>query len=207
MILSIIVKQLYSFIIVAGEGKTGTTEIAKILGSLGMCVGHWDTTFNCSLTQHDRWLYAFNYIMDSKPEQYSRINYLNLLHGIDGVSDVPIPTVFPFLYHSMNHSFVILNTRNSYNWAHRRHQWTRHHDDPIPLQYPANHSIRDRYNLHMSTFNDTPVETGIYTYEAYNSYVRNTVPHDHLLEIDLFKHQNFPLQKTLVSFVKLTNSN
>lgn len=114
-------------------------------------------------------------MMDPKPEQYPSINYSNLLRGIDGVSDVPIPTVFPFLYHSKKHSFVILNTRDSHNWAHRRHNWTIHHDDSIPLQYPKGQSVRARYNFHKSTFNDTPIEMGIYTYEAYNAYVRNTI--------------------------------
>jgi hypothetical protein len=144
--------------------------------------------------------------MDAKPEVYGSIDYSRLLNGIDAVSDVPIPTVFPFLYEALKaRSVVILSTRPSNEWAHRRYNWREDHADPIPLQYPRNYSLRERYKLHVSTFNDTPISTGAHAYAAYNAYVRNTVPHDRLLEIDMFSNRSsnkaFPLRATLYKYL------
>ena len=181
---------LAGFIIVAGEGKTGTDSIARTLASFGMCVGHWSKTYNCSKHASHQWMRARNYTMDAKPEVYGSIDYSRLLNGIDAVSDVPIPTVFPFLYEALKaRSVVILSTRPSNEWAQRRYNWREDHADPIPLQYPRNYSLRERYNLHVSTFNDTPISTGAHAYAAYDAYVRNTVPRDRLLEIDMFNLQ------------------
>ena len=197
---------LAGFIIGAGEGKTGTDSIARTLASFGMCVGHWSKTYNCSKHASHQWMRARNYTMDAKPEVYGSIDYSRLLNGIDAVSDVPIPTVFPFLYEALKaRSVVILSTRPSNEWAHRRYNWREDHADPIPLQYPRNYSLRERYKLHVSTFNDTPISTGAHAYAAYNAYVRNTVPHDRLLEIDMFSNRSsnkaFPLRATLYKYL------
>ena len=210
---------LAGFIIVAGEGKTGTDSIARTLASFGMCVGHWSKTYNCSKHASHQWMRARNYTMDAKPEVYGSIDYSRLLNGIDAVSDVPIPTVFPFLYEALKpRSVVILSTRPSNEWAHRRYDWGIHlatngrredtpggFFDPIPLQYPRNYSLRERYKLHVSTFNDTPISTGAHAYAAYNAYVRNTVPRDRLLEIDMFSNRSsneaFPLRATLYKYL------
>ena len=205
---------LTGLIIVAGEGKTGTDNISKTLASFGMCVGHWNKAYNCTKGKAHQWFRAQNHIMDAKPEVYGSIDYHRLLNGIDAVADVPIPTVFPFLYDALKtRSFVILSTRPSNEWAHRRYDWgmylrDRLHTgeyDPIPLQYPRNYSLRERYKLHVSTFNDTPISTGAHAYAAYNAYVRNTVPHDRLLEIDMFSNRSsnkaFPLRATLYKYL------
>ena len=197
---------LAGFIIVAGEGKTGTDSIARTLASFGMCVGHWSKTYNCSKHASHQWMRARNYTMDAKPEVYGSIDYSRLLNGIDAVADVPIPTVFPFLYDALKtRSVVILSTRPSNEWAQRRYNWREDHADPIPLQYPRNYSLRERYKLHVSTFNDTPISTGAHAYAAYNAYVRNTVPHDRLLEIDMFSNRSsnkaFPLRATLYKYL------
>ena len=213
---------LAGFIIVEGEGKTGTDSISKTLASFGMCVGHWSKTYNCSKHASHQWMRARNYTMDAKPEVYGSIDYSRLLNGIDAVSDVPIPTVFPFLYEALKaRSVVILSTRPSDEWAHRRYDWGiylatngRREDmaylfDPIPLQYPRNYSLRERYKLHVSTFNDTPISTGAHAFAAYNAYVRSTVPRHRLLEIDMFSNKSsykaylsFPLRATLYEFVR-----
>ena len=197
---------LAGFIIVAGEGKTGTDSIARTLASFGMCVGHWSKTYNCSKHASHQWMRARNYTMDAKPEVYGSIDYSRLLYSIDAVSDVPIPTVFPFLYEALKaRSVVILSTRPSNEWAHRRYNWREDHADPIPLQYPRNYSLRERYKLHVSTFNDTPISTGAHAYAAYNAYVRSTVPRDRLLEIDMFSNRSsnkaFPLRATLYKYL------
>ena len=203
---------LTGLIIVAGEGKTGTDNISKTLASFGMCVGHWNKAYNCTKGKAHQWFRAQNHIMDAKPEVYGSIDYHRLLNGIDAVADVPIPTVFPFLYDALKtRSFVILSTRPSNEWAQRRYDWGIHlatnggFFDPIPLQYPRNYSLRERYKLHVSTFNDTPISTGAHAYAAYNAYVRNTVPHDRLLEIDMFSNRSsnkaFPLRATLYKYL------
>ena len=214
---------LTGLIIVAGEGKTGTNSISRTLASFGMCVGHWNKAYNCTKGKAHQWFRAHNYIMDAKPEVYGSIDYHRLLNGIDAVADVPIPTVFPFLYDALKtRSFVILSTRPSNEWAHRRYDWGIHlatngrredtpggFFDPIPLQYPRNYSLRERYKLHVSTFNDTPISTGAHAYAAYNAYVRSTVPRDRLLDIDMFSNKSsykaylsFPLRATLYEFVR-----
>ena len=205
---------LTGLIIVAGEGKTGTDNISKTLASFGMCVGHWNKAYNCTKGKAHQWFRAQNHIMDAKPEVYGSIDYHRLLNGIDAVADVPIPTVFPFLYDALKtRSFVILSTRPSNEWAHRRYNWGLRgeelkifHADPIPLQYPRNYSLRERYKLHVSTFNDTPISTGAHAYAAYNAYVRSTVPRDRLLDIDMFSNRSsnksFPLRATLYEFVR-----
>ena len=112
---------LTGLIIVAGEGKTGTDNISKTLASFGMCVGHWNKAYNCTKGKAHQWFRAQNHIMDAKPEVYGSIDYHRLLNGIDAVADVPIPTVFPFLYDALKtRSFVILSTRPSNEWAQRR---------------------------------------------------------------------------------------
>ena len=115
---------LTGLIIVAGEGKTGTDSIARTLASFGMCVGHWNKAYNCTKGKAHQWFRAQNHIMDAKPEVYGSIDYHRLLNGIDAVADVPIPTVFPFLYDALKtRSFVILSTRPSNEWAQRRYAW------------------------------------------------------------------------------------
>ena len=206
---------LTGLIIVAGEGKTGTDNISKTLASFGMCVGHWNKAYNCTKGKAHQWFRAQNHIMDAKPEVYGSIDYHRLLNGIDAVADVPIPTVFPFLYDALKtRSFVILSTRPSNEWAQRRYEWAQRMGaekifDPIPLQYPRNYSLRERYKLRVSTFNDTPISTGAHAYAAYNAYVRSTVPRHRLLEIDMFSNKSsykaylsFPLRATLYEFVR-----
>ena len=148
-------------IIVAGEGKTGTLNISTTLASLGLCVGHWNRTHNCSDAQQRQWTRAFDCIMNLPPEYYGALDYALLFNGIDAVADTPIPTVFPFLFAALPRSLVILSTRPSVEWAERRFRWRPDHADPIPMQYPRD-SLRERYNAsRASTFADTPLCSGL----------------------------------------------
>ena len=78
---------------------------------------HWNKAYNCTKGKAHQWFRAQNHIMDAKPEVYGSIDYHRLVNGIDAVADVPIPTVFPFLYDALKtRSFVILSTRPSNEW-------------------------------------------------------------------------------------------
>ena len=114
-------------LIMAGDGKTGTSTYAWAAQELGLATGHWDD-FLCpnamgiaECTRRERaWLSFRSAVWGLKPSELASFDYCGALKDLDAVADVPISQLFPFLYAAHSDARVVLTVQNSVEWYHQR---------------------------------------------------------------------------------------
>jgi hypothetical protein len=120
-------------VIMAGQGKTGTSSLASVLRSFGYTVGHWQTHLcpnkaTLSTSRCDRsslaWDQALAQMLNDSPRHYSSVDWCKMLMDIGAIGDVPVSSLFPFIFARHSNARVILTVRDSTSWVSRRADWS-----------------------------------------------------------------------------------
>ena len=114
-------------IIGAGEGTTGTHTVAKLISntrSPARTVAHWQAVYgNRSSEASQAYVGLRKRLMALTPPERAHFDY-DVFDAYDGVTDVPIPQLFPYIYRTYPQARVILSVRNASEWVDSR---VRHH--------------------------------------------------------------------------------
>ena len=199
-------------LIMAGDGKTGTSTYAWAAQELGLATGHWDD-FLCpnamgiaECTRRERaWLSFRSAVWGLKPSELASFDYCGALKDLDAVADVPISQLFPFLYAAHSDARVVLTVRKSEDWYPRRIRWMQ--TDMAPNFWISGTSISDTCTSpNGSTLKDCHAARGTvghnaqvmgmkaasWTYFAELAVVVCLVPPDRLIITDLFSGHSDP---------------
>jgi hypothetical protein len=182
-------------LIMAGDGKTGTSTYAWAAQELGLATGHWNE-FLCpnamgiaECTRRERaWLSFRSAVWGLKPSELASFDYCGALKDLDAVADVPISQLFPFLYAAHSDARVVLTVRISEEWYPRRVQW-KGGTDMAPFFWVSGASIRDTYAGRGSVGHNVQVmgiKAASWSYFAELAVVVCLVPPDRLIITDLF---------------------
>ena len=156
-------------VIMAGEGKTGTSSITIALVELGFSVGHFYDHLcpreplhagaarrrareSCE-NSSKAWKQAHKLMMHTPPSQYHAVDWCAALRHVGAIGDVPVPEIFPFLFAQHSDARVVLTVRNSVDWFSRRAGWGRsgraktgaNWSDPAPLGWVSWESAAQAY--------------------------------------------------------------
>ena len=143
-------------LIMAGDGKTGTSTYAWAARELGLATGHWDEFLcpdsmgiaECTRREH-AWTSFRRAIWALKPSELATFDYCGALKDLDAVADVPIPQLMPFLYAAHEDARVVLTVQNSVEWYRQRAQ--EHHGvHAAPFHWMMERSLSQIY----------PIDTG-----------------------------------------------
>ena len=132
-------------VIVAGEGKTGTSSVALALAMLGLRAQHNSLVYKCvdgsdgpcmQLQQGSNPHNPFSELMTLPLRHYSSYDYCRNFDFLDSYADMPMSTFTPFIVAANGPGTkVILTVRSPEAWAKRRAGWWRETgwDDAAPF--------------------------------------------------------------------------
>jgi len=132
-------------VIVAGEGKTGTSSVALALAMLGLRAQHNTLVYTCldgsdgpctQLRQGSSPHNPFGELTTMPLRDYSSYDYCRNFDFLDSYADTPMSTLTPFIVAANGPGTkVILTVRSPEAWAKRRAGWWRETgwDDAAPF--------------------------------------------------------------------------
>lgn len=99
-------------VINAGAGHTGTRTLSSLLRQFGKRVLHWNTG--------DPKLALMRVLGAVEPEEYSKINFVELLANYDAVLDMPVTQFFPYILAAFPRARVLHTVRDPLDWVTSR---------------------------------------------------------------------------------------
>ena len=203
-------------IIGAGEGTTGTHTVAKLISvtaSPARTVAHWGEVYgrnakvskqgNVRNSSKEAYVGLRKRLMALTPPERAHFDY-DVFDAYDGVTDVPIPQLFPYIYRTYPQARVILSVRNASEWVDSR---VRHHPtSPRPfalfdasVEIIMNRKIDDRSSRPSLNPSDSAL-----AFAMHNMLVRCLVPPHKLLVVDVFNTPDAVLREQIRAFLMPT---
>lgn len=214
-------KRRRPLVLVAGEGKTGTTSVAYALASLGLTAGHSSGVYRCSRRprpgrpcegevvedrvlsrRYDDLRVALKFLESGSYDSHDFCQF----DFLDAVADVPIPQLFPFIYEAHgSDTRVILTVRNATQWVQRRMAWNSGRD-LAPMGWVFGHSLAElelrSSRTQVGVVARRSLKAAAWAYLAEAAMVMCTVPPDRLLVLDVFrKHSGISLLQRLATLL------
>jgi len=197
------------------EGKTGTVSTARALHQLGFKTAHHHKLYcpDPNDCPSHTWSSTWQTMMNLDPSEYASFDFCSALLTVDAISDIPVPTIFPFIVSAnWNNSVTILTLRESTSWAQRRFEWalSRHVlnvTNPTPFSWFSLESVMESYRgknrmnveaMHLESSSLLP-----WAYFAEISLVMCLVPDRNLLVLDVFREDDSVMWHRLARFLKV----
>ncbi len=190
-------------VIMAGDGKTGTTTYAWAAQELGLYTAHWiemlcphpSNRGECS-RRKDSWMSFRRRVSGLQPDAYATFDFCTALKDMDAIADVPIPQIMPFIFAAHADARVVLTVRDPVEWYPRRVQWKPGGTDMAPLLWLTGLSLTGSrggagaVGTVGRTMNVVGLEAAAWSYFAELALAVCLVPPAQLLLTDFFSHHS-----------------
>ena len=194
-------------IIGAGEGTTGTHTVARLISrtaSPARTVAHWEVVYgNRSSEASQAYVGLRKRLMALTPPERAHFDY-DVFDAYDGVTDEPIPQLFPYIYRTYPQARVILSVRNASEWVDSR---VRHHPAsprPFALFDASMEIIVNRKKKNRTSRPSLNPSDSALAFAMQNMLVRCLVPSHKLLVVDVFNTPDAVLREQIRAFLMPT---
>lgn len=173
----------------AGQGTTGTHTIAKLMSkAINGTITHWVEEYHNGEEKHTGMgQNVTDTLLGILPEELDDFDFRPHFEKIDGLSDWPVPSYFPFIFRQFPNARVVLSVRDPHQWAEKRDEWDQRMVMPFMFSLDTMRHMMHRNGKKQATAGKMPHPLAAYLFSVQNTVVKCLVPEEQLVVVNLFQ--------------------